>query len=130
MFPKTDQFSLNYKYVPLYKYICIQSLTKMEDLKNIDFIYLINNNTGYIFEPLSWLIKGKGNKRKSCSDDAYLLCRTQTGKTVPIFRAVWIGHLYKVFRLPKTLFIQGVCFYCRGSLLVCGIASTNSEHVQ
>ena len=31
----------------------------------------------------------------------------------------------KVFRLPKTLFIQGVCFYCTGSLLV----GVKSEHL-
>ena len=35
---------------------------------------------------------------------------------------------YKVFRLPKTLFIQGVCFYCTGSLLVGGIAPTNTKN--
>ena len=33
---------------------------------------------------------------------------------------------YKVFRLPKTLFIPCVCFYCTGSLLVGGIAPNNS----
>ena len=37
--------------------------------------------------------------------------------------------LYKVYRLPKTLFIQGVCFYCTGSLLLGGIAPTISEPV-
>ena len=36
----------------------------------------------------------------------------------------------KVFRLPKSLFIQGVCFYCTGSLLVGAIPPTNREPVQ
>ena len=39
-------------------------------------------------------------------------------------------QLNKVFRLPKTLFIQGVRFYCTSSLLIGGIAPTNSEPVQ
>ena len=36
----------------------------------------------------------------------------------------------KVFRLLKTLFIQGFRFYCTGPLLVGVIPSTNSEPVQ
>ena len=36
----------------------------------------------------------------------------------------------KAFRHVQNLFIQGVCFYCTGSLLVGGIATTNSEPVQ
>ena len=36
---------------------------------------------------------------------------------------------YKVFRIPKTLFIQGV-FFCTGSLLVGAIPPTNSVPVQ
>ena len=36
----------------------------------------------------------------------------------------------KVFRLSKTSFIRGVCFYCTGSLLVGGIAPINREPVQ
>ena len=37
---------------------------------------------------------------------------------------------YKEFRLPKTLFIQCVCFYCTCLLLVGAIPSTNSEPAQ
>jgi len=33
---------------------------------------------------------------------------------------------YNVFRLPKTLFILGVCFYCTGSLLV-GLYNKNTH---
>ena len=41
----------------------------------------------------------------------------------------WNELMYKVFRLLKSLSIQGVCFYCTGSLLVGGIAPTNREPV-
>ena len=36
----------------------------------------------------------------------------------------------KAFRHVENLFIQGVCFYCKGLLLVGEIVATNSEPVQ
>ena len=49
-----------------------------------------------------------------------------------IRRRQWCRIGYKVFRLPKTLFMQGVCFYCTGALFVGAIPPTNSDpvHVQ